>query len=294
MMKRRRFITVLGGAAAAWPLAARAQQGERMQRVGVLMNIAADDADAPVRVAAFAQGLQGLGWTIGRNCGSSIVGPQAKPTAFADTRRKFRHSLRTSSSLLAVRTRLRSNGQPPPCRSCFSALTTRSRPDWSRAWPGRAGLPRVSPHWNLAPAPSGWSCSSRSPPALHGWRCSTGDYWRGRPAGGNSGRRTIAWSGGESGRSARRTKADPCDPRRGALAGLRSIMRLHDEFGLSVSDDTIYRALKDLGFSHVSARPKAYKQDADAIAAFKKLCSTSGGNPRDIPARHASRNLVPG
>ena len=48
------------------------------------------------------------------------------------------------------------------------------------------------------------------------------------------------------------------------------IMRLHDEFGLSVSDDTIYRALKDLGFSHVSARPKAYKQDADALAALKK------------------------
>ena len=47
-------------------------------------------------------------------------------------------------------------------------------------------------------------------------------------------------------------------------------MRLHEEFGLSVSDDTIYRALKDLGFSHVSARPKAYKQDADAMAAFKK------------------------
>ena len=48
------------------------------------------------------------------------------------------------------------------------------------------------------------------------------------------------------------------------------IMRLHDEFGLAVSDDTIYRALKDLGFSHVSARPKAYKQDADAMAAFEK------------------------
>ena len=48
------------------------------------------------------------------------------------------------------------------------------------------------------------------------------------------------------------------------------IMRLHEEFGLSVSDDTIYRALKDLGFSHVSARPKAYKQDAEAITAFKK------------------------
>jgi len=48
------------------------------------------------------------------------------------------------------------------------------------------------------------------------------------------------------------------------------IVRLHEEFGLSVSDDTIYRALKDLSFSHVSARPKAYKQDADAMAAFKK------------------------
>jgi transposase len=48
------------------------------------------------------------------------------------------------------------------------------------------------------------------------------------------------------------------------------IMRLHEEFGISVSDDTVYRALKDLGFAHLSARPRAYKQDADAIAAFKK------------------------
>ena len=48
------------------------------------------------------------------------------------------------------------------------------------------------------------------------------------------------------------------------------IMRLYEEFGLSVSDDTIYRALKKLGFSHVSARPKAYKQDAEAMEAFKK------------------------
>ena len=47
------------------------------------------------------------------------------------------------------------------------------------------------------------------------------------------------------------------------------IMRLYEEFALSVSDDTIYRAMKELGFSHVSARPKAYKQDAEAIDAFK-------------------------
>src|SRR5215470_5715835 len=48
------------------------------------------------------------------------------------------------------------------------------------------------------------------------------------------------------------------------------IMQLHEEFGISVSDDTIYRVLKDLGFSHVSARPKAYKQDLEALETFKK------------------------
>jgi transposase len=48
------------------------------------------------------------------------------------------------------------------------------------------------------------------------------------------------------------------------------IMRLHEDFGISVSDDTVYRALKDLGFSHLSARPKAYKQDAEVMDAFKK------------------------
>ena len=66
-MRRREFITLLGGATASWPFAGRAQQGDRVRRIGVLMNIAADDPEAPVRVAAFAQGLQELGWTIGRN-----------------------------------------------------------------------------------------------------------------------------------------------------------------------------------------------------------------------------------
>jgi putative tryptophan/tyrosine transport system substrate-binding protein len=66
-VKRREFITLLGGAAAAWPLAARAQQRERMRRIGVLMNLAADDAQSMARIAAFLQGLQQLGWTDGRN-----------------------------------------------------------------------------------------------------------------------------------------------------------------------------------------------------------------------------------
>jgi putative ABC transport system substrate-binding protein len=66
-MRRREFITLLGGAAVAWPMAARAQQPQRVRRIGALMGIAADDPDAPVRVAAFALGLQELGWTVGGN-----------------------------------------------------------------------------------------------------------------------------------------------------------------------------------------------------------------------------------
>ena len=66
-MQRRKFITLLGGAAATWPLAARAQQAERMRRIGVLLNAAADDAEYQARLGAFLQTLALLGWTIGRN-----------------------------------------------------------------------------------------------------------------------------------------------------------------------------------------------------------------------------------
>ena len=66
-MRRREFITLLGGAAAAWPLAAHAQQGERMRRIGVLMGYAESDPEAQAWVAAFREELQKLGWTEGRN-----------------------------------------------------------------------------------------------------------------------------------------------------------------------------------------------------------------------------------
>src|SRR5437762_321268 len=65
LMRRREFITVLGGAA-AWPLAARAQQAERVRRIGLLMGTA-DDREGQARVTAIKQGLQELGWTDGRN-----------------------------------------------------------------------------------------------------------------------------------------------------------------------------------------------------------------------------------
>jgi putative tryptophan/tyrosine transport system substrate-binding protein len=65
-MRRRQFITLLGGAA-AWPLAARAQQPRGMRRIGVLQSLIADDPEGQARLAVFAQGLQESGWIIGRN-----------------------------------------------------------------------------------------------------------------------------------------------------------------------------------------------------------------------------------
>jgi putative tryptophan/tyrosine transport system substrate-binding protein len=67
MMRRREFITLLGGAAVAWPLAARAQQSDRMRRIGVLMGHDENNSEAQAWVAAFREALQKLGWTEGRN-----------------------------------------------------------------------------------------------------------------------------------------------------------------------------------------------------------------------------------
>lgn len=64
---RRELLAALGGAAVAWPLAVRAQQGERVRRIGVLMDLAPGDAEGQARLGAFLQGLQEAGWAIGRN-----------------------------------------------------------------------------------------------------------------------------------------------------------------------------------------------------------------------------------
>jgi putative ABC transport system substrate-binding protein len=65
-MRRREFITLIGGGA-VWPIAAQAQQPERVRRIGVLMNRAAENPEGQDRLAAFHQGLQELGWGVGRN-----------------------------------------------------------------------------------------------------------------------------------------------------------------------------------------------------------------------------------
>ena len=85
-LRRREFITLIGGAA-AWPVAARAQQAERMRRIGVLMSLTPDDPDGRARGDAFLQGLQRSGWIEGRNIRIDYRWGEAMPTTFASMQR---------------------------------------------------------------------------------------------------------------------------------------------------------------------------------------------------------------
>ena len=111
-MKRREFITLLGGAVVALPRVARAQQPERMRRIGVLTGTAADDPEAQARQAVFVQGLAQLGWTDGRNVRVDIR------WGAGDAERIRRYAARAPS--------------PPTCRSCSrpnsSSSSTCKRP----------------------------------------------------------------------------------------------------------------------------------------------------------------------
>ena len=119
-IRRREFIFTLGGAAAAWPLAARAQQDERVRRIGVLLAAAADDSEYQARVAAFQQGLAQLGWTVGRN----VRIDTRWATTDADGIR--RHAAELAALAPDVtrrcdwhrRPRRRCCRRPAPCRSC--------------------------------------------------------------------------------------------------------------------------------------------------------------------------------
>ncbi len=89
-MRRREFITLLGGAVVSWPLAARAQQPDRVRRIGVLMGFAENDSQAQAMIAAFREGLQKLGWTEGRN---TRIDTRWTTPADAESRQRFAKEL---------------------------------------------------------------------------------------------------------------------------------------------------------------------------------------------------------
>src|SRR5262249_55852378 len=94
-LKRREFIGLIGSAA-AWPLAARAQQpAGRVRRIGVLMNLAPDDPEGQARLAAFLQGLQEAGWAVGRNAQIDIRWAWATSSKCASRRSRWWRSPRT-------------------------------------------------------------------------------------------------------------------------------------------------------------------------------------------------------
>ena len=164
-MRRREFISLLGGTAVAWPLVAHAQQPERMRRIGVLMGTAADDPESPLRVAAFAQGLGELGWTVGRNVQIDYRWGGGDPERFR----------RSASELAALAPNVILANATPAVLAVQQA--TRAVPivfvnvvdpvgsGIVGVWRGPGATRPGSPFSNTASAGNGWSCSRRSPPA---------------------------------------------------------------------------------------------------------------------------------
>ncbi len=149
-MRRRAFITLLGGAAVAWPLAARAQQPERMRRIGVLMALAADDPEGQARLTAFVQGLQELGWTDGD--AGRIRRYAAELAALAPDIILAGGGAVVPSLLQATRTiPIVFTQTPDPVGAGFVE---------SLARPG--GNVTVLPHSSTASARNGWNCLKRS------------------------------------------------------------------------------------------------------------------------------------
>jgi putative ABC transport system substrate-binding protein len=136
-MRRREFITLLGGTA-TWPLAARAQQGERMRRIGVLLPAAADDTELQSWLGAFLQALALLGWTIGRNV---RIDTRWATTDAAEIRRHAAELVALAPDVIlasgtaTVGPLLQATAK---CRSCSRPPPIRSPPVWLKVWRGRA------------------------------------------------------------------------------------------------------------------------------------------------------------
>ena len=162
-MRRREFIALLGGAAAAWPLAAHAQQPERIRRVGVLTGAGGpNDEEAPARKAALEQGLQRAGWVEGGNLRIDYRFPAANPEAtrkYAAELVALAPDVIVSSGTASMAPLLQAT---PPCLLCLSMSPTQWAPALSTVWLDRAETSLDFCSSNIASAENGWNCSRRS------------------------------------------------------------------------------------------------------------------------------------
>ena len=148
-MRRRDFITGIAGSAVAWPLPARAQQPDRMQRIGVLMGYAESNVEGQAFVAAFREELLKLGWVEGRNLRSDY---RWVPPGDAETTRRF------AKELVALQPNLiLAHNRPPlrrrwnrrtPSRSFLPSSPIRSAAASSQAFHAPGATPPVSPRWS--------------------------------------------------------------------------------------------------------------------------------------------------
>jgi ABC-type uncharacterized transport system substrate-binding protein len=168
---RREFITLLGGAAAAWPLAARAQQTEQMRRLAVLMAHAESDPEGQANVAAFREGLRKLGWMEGRNLRIDTRWAAANVEStqlFAKELVALQPDLILSANTPTTAALLQ---QTRTIAIIFANVSNPVATASSPAWRGRAATSPASPTWSRRCPASGWSCSRRLHRALIGSRC---------------------------------------------------------------------------------------------------------------------------
>ena len=222
-LRRREFITLLGGAAAAWPLAARAQQPERMRRIGVLLPAAADDPEFQARVGAFLQALALLGWTIGRNVRIDTRWATSQCRRHSQTRGGIG---RARAGRHPGPWRLDRGGRccrrPAPCRSCSRSSSIRSAPASSTAWRGRAATPPVSCMFEYSMSGKWLELLKEIAPGVTRVAVlrDPATRRRDRPVWRHPGRGAVAQGGGEPGQHARRRRD------RARRRGLRALLRM--------------------------------------------------------------------
>jgi len=144
-MTRREFITLLGGAAAVWPIAARAQEPTRMRRVGVLMNVAENEPEGQAALTAFVRKLNELGWTDDRNVRLDVRWAAGDRERY---RRYARELLALSPDVILCRTST-VVAVLQEATFCLSRRSTRSEPAWLTAWRSPAATPPDLSHSNI-------------------------------------------------------------------------------------------------------------------------------------------------